>query len=146
MMGGNLHRRTVTGALVVVGAAALMSACGGGHEESDSLTPSYVGSYRVAMNLAFNSCGGAPAAALSQIHVITQVDRNILVERDNIAYQGNVETDNKGFVAYSNAAGRPDPEGRMFYRNTANPNLYTVEQTEFYTSCRITYSGTSVRI
>lgn len=146
-MGGNLRRRTVTGSLVVVGAAALVSACGGGHEESDPITPSYVGSYRVSMNLAFNSCGGAPAGALSQIHVITQVDRNVLVARDNIAYQGSVEVDNKGFVVFSNAEGRPNPEGRIFYRNTANPLLYTVEQTEFYTSgCRITYSGTSVRI
>jgi hypothetical protein len=147
MMGGNLRRRSVTGSLIVLGAVALLSACGGGHKEDDPITPSYVGSYRVSLNLAFNNCGGSPAGALSQIHVITQVDRNVLVERDNIAYQGAVEVDNKGFVAFSNAEGRPDPEGRLFYRHTANPALYTVEQTEFYSGgCRISYSGTSIRI
>ncbi len=147
-MGGNQRRRSVSGSLVATATAAALavSACGG-HKEDDPITPSYAGDYRVTLNLTFNNCGGAPAGALSQIHVISQVDRNILVLRDNIGFQGNVETDNRGFVAYSLAEGRPDPEGRLFYRNTANPGLYTVEQTEFYLNgCRITYTGTSVRI
>jgi hypothetical protein len=147
MMGGNLHRRSVTGSLILASAALVLSACGGGHEEDESLTPSYVGSYRVTLNLVVNTCGGSPAAALSQVHRISQTDRNVLVERDTLAYQGSVEIDDKGFVALSLAEGRPNPEGRLFYRHTSNPNLFTVEQTEVYfNGCQISYSGTSVRV
>jgi len=147
MMGGNLRRRSVTGSLLVASAALVLTACGGGHKEDDPITPSYVGNYQVSLNLAINNCGFGVAGSLVQIHRISQTARNILVERDNIAYQGNVEVDNKGFVALSLAEGRPDPEGRLYYRHTGNPNLFTVEQTEFYSNgCRVSYTGTSVRI
>ncbi|MEZ5665586.1 MAG: hypothetical protein R3E94_18950 [Burkholderiaceae bacterium] len=133
------------GTLAVAGTAFLLTACGGGHEEDAPLTPSYAGGYHVTLNLAVNTCGGSLPGTLVQVHQITQADRNILVSRDNIAYQGTVETDNKGFAAYSLAMGRPDPEGTMYYRNTVNPNVFTVEQIETYTSCVVVYRGTSTR-
>jgi len=154
MMGGKLRHRSVTGSLILAGAALALSACGG-HKEDDPITPSYVGNYQASMNLVANNCGFVVAGALSQIHRVSQEARNILVERDNVAYQGNVEVDNRGFVARSLAEGRPFPEGRLIYRNTANPNLFTAQQSEIFSSptssnpdrvCEVTYLGQAVRI